>query len=136
MRSDKAQMAYEFLLIFFFLTALFTTITLVAAKAKERVDWEQAALRMDDLGLGLQHDFYTAARMPDGFTRNITLPPLINNKKYEATINENNGLFSLSLATEGMSYDYTLPTLQRHEQLRPPPATNTLTKKNGVLTLN
>lgn len=136
MRTNKAQIAYEFLLLFFFLTALFTTGVLLVGAAKERIADETILLHVDDFGRGLQEDFYTAVRMPDGFTRNITLPVTLNGYDYETTLREYNGIYSLELRVQETNYTYRLPSLVINDQLRTPPQQNTIIKQGATLIIN
>lgn len=136
MHNKKAQIAYEFLLLFFFLTAFFTMGIILVGAAKERIVDETIALHMDDFGRSLQEDFYTAAQMPEGFTRNITLPISINNLAYTTSITAHGGANYIEIKVQESHMTYRLPTITINEQLRPPPGINTLVKQGANIILN
>ena len=137
MLTKKAQLAYEFLLLFFFLTVFFTTITIMIAEGRENVQWDKTALQFEDAGLEIQHEFYTVANMPNGFSKNITLPPLINNNPYTINIHADGQYYLVLTGLEGeMIYTYDLPVFVAREPIQRQPYTNSLSKEDGILYLN
>ena len=132
----KAQLAYEFLLLFFFLTMLFTAGVILAAAASDRVVHETLALHLDDLGRSVQEEFYTVAQMPPGFTRNITLPVTVNNKPYKVIVEAHNNYYYLQLSAEDIALTYTLPSIDINNNLLFPPAKNSLVATGGIVELN
>jgi hypothetical protein len=136
MLKKKAQLAYEFILLFFFLTVFFTAFTIIIAEGRERVTYDQTIRHIDDLGLGIQHEFYIVATMPEGFSKEFTLPPHINGQNYNFSFHNTNGQYYLLInVTEAeVFYTYDLPVFIKRTPEKM--GTNTLTRSQGELYLN
>lgn len=70
----KAQVAYEFIFVFFTLTLGFTVWIMFSSAVQEDFQVEQLTMALDDFGLSIQDDLYTAIQMPEGFSRTFELP--------------------------------------------------------------
>lgn len=136
MQQRKAQLAYEYLLLVFFLTALFTIGAIITGAVKAHAEEESLALHIEDLGRSIQEDFYTTIEQPQGFTRNLTLPTSISGEPYEAKVRAYQGISYLDIEAQGSTKTFTLPQTTVMGQPSKPPATNTLTVKDGTIILN
>lgn len=107
------QTAYEFLFMFFFFTAIFTVWMVFTTQAKDRIVEEQAELSLDDLGMRLQDELYTAVRMPDGFSRTLTLPATIAGQPYTAEVYEASDVAAyLDIDNGRYTKSFAIPTLR------------------------
>ena len=78
----RAQIAYEFLFVMFFLTLLFTVWITISASLQEDLVVQEQGVAVQDFSLHLQDQLYTTAQMPDGFERTFSLPVTIAGMPY------------------------------------------------------
>jgi len=136
MHLKKAQIAYEFLLIFFVLTALFTVSLLIGNMTKIHLQEELSAMIIDDFGRGFQQEAYTIIQLPDGFTKNITLPSYLNNKPYQFIITNDGTITILTISNDDAIFTYDLPRFQlAQENQYFSPGDYILAKRAGTLIL-
>ena len=132
----KAQTAYEFLFMFFFLTAAFTTWMIFNAQAQERLTEQRELESLEDLGLRLQEEFYTAQQMPDGFSRTITLPATLAQRTYNASIYEETATNTyLSIDNGQYTVTYTIPSMRTPTQPYELDETLQMNKSQGRLSI-
>lgn len=132
--ARKAQVAYEFLLLFFVLVTGFTLWTILSAQAQDHLEFQRRELLMEDFGLGLQHRLYTAAQMSDGFTQNLTLPTTLDGHSYNVTLDNETGWLTVRVGS--LEGSYTIPDMSVPHELEKTPATNTIRKHDGELVVN
>lgn len=82
----KAQVAYEFMMIFFVLAAGFTTWLAFASSIQTDIQKTKNLENMKDYSLSLKHEIYVISQMHDGFTKTIELPPTIEGQQYKITL--------------------------------------------------
>lgn len=135
MRSrTKGQIAYEFLMLFFVLLIAFTLWTTLSSEAKDRLEFQRNEILMQDFGLGLQHQLYTAAQMSDGFSRNLTLPKNLEQEEYNVSLDNETGWLTVQVG--GLEASYTIPDMSVPHELEKAPARNTIHKEDGRLVIN
>lgn len=126
----RAQIAYEYLILIFFFTALFTVFLLITAAGQEDLQWEADERSLEDFALGLQDELYLSAMQPEGFTKTITLPGTINAKPYNLTFHApSEGDHYFTIKMNGHFADKQAPKLQlpeNHEETTITAATITL----------
>ena len=93
-RNGKAQVAYEFILVFFTLTLGFTVWVMLSSSLQNDFNARRLSSEVNDLGLSLQDTLYTAVQMPDGFSRSFSLPYTVLGYDYSIKI-YNMGSFSM-----------------------------------------
>lgn len=132
--STKGQIAYEFLILFFVLLIAFTLWTVLSSEAKDRLEFQRNEILIQDLGLGLQHQLYTAAQMSDGFSRNLTIPKNLEQEEYNVSLDNETGWLTIQLG--GLEASYTIPDMSVPHELEKAPKTNTINKTGGRLVIN
>lgn len=134
--EKKAQIAYEFIILFFFLSLLFTLFTAIATDIRGNIQEERERLHVEDLAQKIQQDFYTAIQMPQGYERTIRLPASILNKEYNASIVAGPKGHYLYLATTPTIYTTKkLPPLTLEQETYKLPITYNLTKEATNVTI-
>lgn len=87
----KAQVAYEFMLIFLILSFGFTIWVVYASSLQAEFQKTKNLQDFEDFALSLKHEIYVVAQMPERFSRTIDLPLRINGITYSISVDENTG---------------------------------------------
>jgi len=134
----KGQIAYEFLFMFFFLTLAFTVWIVFSSSIQEDILWQKREMHLNDLGLQMQDDFYSAVQMSDGFSRTIMLPNEIANSPYTITSYDANHPYGKRTYLEIAADDYYTELEIPHSVFNNPLqiGSNTLTVSGGLVYVN
>ena len=136
-KNKKGQVAYEFLMMFFFLTLSFTVWIIFSAAAQEDAEQIRRQVHLTDLGLRIQDELYTAIQMQEGFTRTIELPTNIWAKQYNISVED------VSVTAETNRSFLFMESGNYHQSFRLPPTRgeiikgiNTIETRQGYVCLN
>ena len=134
--GKRAQTAYEFTFVFLFFATVFTVWTVFTSATQQRVIEEQQVNAIEDLGLRIQEELYTAQQMPNGFVRTITLPRTVAKTFYTLTIYEETTEHTfISIDNGKYTASYTIPNVITSPKPYHPNKTIILNRSAGVLHL-
>lgn len=138
----KAQVAYEFMMIFFILAAGFTTWLAFASSLQEDLQKTKNLEKIEDFTLSLKHEIYVVAQMHDGFSRTLSIPPTIDGQNYEIELKQNEGNTIHNFSTIyinskdiGFYTHFDVPYMIGVDNINTGEEI-TLTKKQGVIRIN
>jgi hypothetical protein len=138
----KAQVAYEFMMIFFVLAAGFTTWLAFASSVQDDIYHTKNLEKIKDFSLSLKHEIFVVAQMHDGFSRTINMPKTIDGQNYEIRIEQFEGIdvrdFStiyISSKDIGFYTHFDVPYMTGEGRIMPGEKI-TITKKQGELVLS
>lgn len=96
----KAQIAYEFIMIFFVLSIAFITWLAISSSFQAELQKDKNLEDFEDFSLSLKHDIFVVAQMSDGFSKSLNLPMTINGRDYDISVtNFTNQLLDFSFST-------------------------------------
>ena len=78
----RAQIAYEFIMVFLVLGLGFISWIVLASAFQADLQRVKNIEDFTDFTLGLKHDLYVVAQMPDGFSKTLNVPMSINGFDY------------------------------------------------------
>ena len=82
----KAQIAYEFIMVFLVLGIGFISWIVLASAFQADLQKVKNIEDFTDFTLGLKHDLFVVAQMPDGFSKTLNVPMTINSFEYEIRV--------------------------------------------------
>jgi hypothetical protein len=82
----KAQVAYEFIMIFFVLSIAFITWLAISSSFQAELQKSKNLEDFEDFALSLKHDIFVVAQMSDGFSKSLNLPLTINGRVYDISV--------------------------------------------------
>lgn len=130
MKSKKAQIGMEFIMVIGALTFFLTIFLVVVQQNTEERIYSKEALIVKEIATVVQREINLAKESIDGYSRDFKIPRTAGNLEYEISINSGiisiktkNGKHALSLPTENIVGDINITD-------------NTIKKINGEIYLN
>ena len=85
-KMKKAQIAYEFIMVFFILSIAFITWLALSSSLQEELQKNKNLEDFKDFSLSLKHDIFVIAQMNDGFSKALNIPNTINGRNYDILV--------------------------------------------------
>lgn len=101
----KGQIAYEFLIVLFFLSIAFTSWVMLYNQNQQSVQEQVFFERSEQLAREIQQVSYNVRMLDEGFERKISIPETIIGRSYELTTDSS----SVTVQLDGVTSTYALP---------------------------
>jgi uncharacterized protein (UPF0333 family) len=125
MKSRKAQVAVEFLMLIVLLFSIFMIYTIGTRNKMDEIRDQKEYALLADVARMAQNEILTASRVEDGYYRTFELPETLDGVNY--TI----GIVSMMIqaSTENHEYILAIPTVNGTVKK----GDNVITKENGII---